>query len=650
MLFVSAALFVCAAGDPSLSAYVQSHYSRAELAKIEPALLLQRAYDDGVLASPDAKAPGALLLLELRDHAAGASAGVLYSGNPYAAPLFAALPPITPSADGGALEREPNDTRAWADAVSCGVVDGELGYDYDNDCLQLELTLPTLLRAVTSAGAAPAVTDTLLELTDEAGGFLYFDDDSGPGAYSQLTVPLLPGKYQLRAFGFLGEAGGWRLTTTCTPLSIAAFVPGVASPGSVSAAQPLRAFTLNLATDTRLTLRCNGNAGFDPILSLRNASGAAILFNDDANGLNSEIRAHLPAGQYQLWVQGYLGAAGSFTLSTVEAVSLALVDGCADFGGTLGSTHQWDFQRWTLAQPFAEELELQPVAVPGGTNDTVIALYDANLRRVHSSDDGLSSLFGGMRLGLPGGSTFYTSVSAYDGGGTIVGAYAAQAACNGGPTVQFLACNSTVPTGVGTPGGGVLAKVTVPTDVPVEVRAQNGNYVAGLDSVVTLFDAQGRMIDQSDDVDATFGSAVGARLPAGDASALLTGFGGVAIGPTDWRVPCALEMFGVPEIGGQVFHASRAKSGDRVVGFGALAPANPGLSIPPLQGVCLVDPALASMIGYYQMGPLGEKLVSMRVPDSPALVGVAYWMQNVVLDVAQNGGWFTNAVVVHIQP
>lgn len=649
MLFASVALFVCAAGDPSLATYVQSTFTPAELAKLEPALLLQRAYDDGVLASPDAKAPGAIHLLELRDRAAGAGAGVLHSGNPYAAASFAALPPLEPAADGGALEREPNDTRAWADPIGCGVFDGVLGYTDDNDCLRIDLAVPTLLRAVTSAGAAPAATDTLLELTDARGGFVYFDDDSGPGTYSQLIVPLQPGQYQLRVLGFLGQTGGWRLTTTCTPLSIAAFVPGVASPGSVTAAQPLRAFTLELATDTRLTLRCNGTAGFDPILLLRNASGASVVFNDDANGLNSEIRAHLPAGQYQLWVQGFNGTAGSFTLSSVEAVAAALGDGCANPGGTLTSTHQWDFQRWTVADPVAARVALSPQPVPGGTNDTVLDLYDADLRRVTFIDDAPPSLFGSLAVPLPAG-TYYTSVSAYDGTGTIVGAYGAQSECSNPVAAAILACNASVPTGLASPGSGALAKVMVQTDLPVEVRAQNDAYGgAGLDSVLTLLDAQGRMLDQNDDIDSTFGSAAGTQLAPGFCNALLTGFAGVSLGSSDLRVVCALQVLGTPSIGAQVFHASRAKAGDRVLGLGASKAIAAGVAFPPLQGVCLLDPALTSLIGYYQMGAPGEQLVALRVPPSPALVGVEYAMQNVVVDIGQAGGWFSNHVVLQIQ-
>ncbi|TAJ21691.1 MAG: hypothetical protein EPO68_04250 [Planctomycetota bacterium] len=650
MLFASATLFVCAAGDPSLAAYVQSNFTSVELAKLEPAALLQRAYDDGVLASPDAKAPGALHLLELRDRAAGAGAGALHSGNPYAAPLFAALPPLEPAADGSAVEREPNDTRAWADPIGCGVVDGALGFSDDSDCLRLEIAAPTLLRAVTSAGAAPAATDTLLELTDGRGGFLYFDDDSGPGLYSQMIVPLLPGQYQLRVLGFLGQTGGWRLTTTCTPLSVAAFVPGVVTNGSVGAAQPLRAFTMDLAADMRLTLRCNGVAGFDPILLLRNASGASMVFNDDANGLNSEIRAHLPAGQYQLWVQGFNGTAGSFTLSTTEALALALPDGCANPAGTLTSTHQWDFQRWTLSDPIAARLALAPQSVPGGTNDTVLDLYDATLHRVSLVDDAPPSFFGAFAIPLPPG-TYYTSVSAFDGTGTILGAYATQSECTTPVGTSILPCNASVATALSSPGSGVLAKAMVETDLPVEVRAQNDAYGGlGLDSVLTLLDVNGVMLDQNDDIDASFGSAAGTLLAPGICNALLTGYAGAAVGSSDLRTVCALQVLGTPSIGAEVFHASRAKAGDRVLGLGAVAAIASGLAFPPLQGVCLLDPTLVSVIGYYQMGTFGEKLVGLRVPPAPGLIGTEYAMQNVVLDIGQAGGWFSNHVVLQIQP
>jgi hypothetical protein len=631
-------------GDPLLASFAQT-YPEATLAKMAPAALLQAAHAAGVIGSAAPKTSEAAALLAWRERAAAGGGRAAEASNYLLTPGFAGLPDSGMIPVSTWVSREPNDTRAWADDITCGTTTGSISSANDADFVAVDIAAPTLFRAETGAGSGTAVGDTLLELTDERGGFIVFDDDSGPALYSRVQVPLLPGRYHLRLSGFNGATGSWNLTTTCTPLDLEQFVPGQATPGSVSAADPLRAYRMVLAQDTDLTLRCNGAAGFDPILLLRNASGAAVLNNDDASSidLSSELRAHLPAGSYQLWVQGFSGSTGSFTLLTTAQSVAEVPSGCPSPLGSIASPTEFDFYRLELADGAQRGMFFATRPQIGGASDTTAALYDAELRRVDLVDDTPEGLYAILDLPLVPG-TYYAVIGAFSGSAAF-GSYATEVDCTSEADVSKLECNSELAVGISEPNRGVLVEIGSLTDQPVELRATNAAYADALDSVAILLDGDGLMRDYNDDADSNGGSAVGARFGPGTVHVLVTGFGDSSTGRADVRVDCSLRVNGTPVIGGAIEHASRGKAGDFLICFGANAGASP-FAIPGLNGVLLLDPSQVETVANYQMGSTGQRSIPFRVPPSKSLIGVQYFVQNVDIDLPVQAGRFSNRVDV----
>ncbi|MEY3825517.1 MAG: hypothetical protein RLZZ148_329, partial [Cyanobacteriota bacterium] len=78
-------------------------------------------------------------------------------------------------------------------------------------------------------------------------------------------------------------------------------------------------FGVSLQAGRSYRFNLNGNTLGDPTLALRNASGTQLAFNDDFNGLNSQITfTPTIAGTYYLDAGAYSSGTGSYTVLAID--------------------------------------------------------------------------------------------------------------------------------------------------------------------------------------------------------------------------------------------------------------------------------------------------------------------------------------------
>jgi hypothetical protein len=211
--------------------------------------------------------------------------------------------------------------------------------------------------------------DTVVEILDEAGNLVSFNDDRAPGDYNSETTFVVPAAatYTLIARAYsTGMSGSYELTVaeasavqaTPTPRAIqatptftptpsptrsltATFVPATeeATAEATAEAAPVplligqgidgtlpRGGSLNYSLDVdagdAVTIAAT-STDFDTVVEVYNAAGERIAFNDDFNGTNSQIEnlTFNRAGTYRILLRSYADAGGgSFTL-VVRAAS-----------------------------------------------------------------------------------------------------------------------------------------------------------------------------------------------------------------------------------------------------------------------------------------------------------------------------------------
>ena len=107
------------------------------------------------------------------------------------------------------------------------------GATADYDVYQFTVPSAGTLILSTSAGAAPAATDTVVYLADAAMTQLATDDDGGPGLYSLLSINVTPGVYHavVAGWGATSGVGNVVLNIVCVPAVTSGVASWTAQPG-----------------------------------------------------------------------------------------------------------------------------------------------------------------------------------------------------------------------------------------------------------------------------------------------------------------------------------------------------------------------------------------------------------------------------------
>ena len=196
------------------------------------------------------------------------------------------------------------------------------------------------------------IADPFLELVEQDGTLIDFDDDSGPGLNASLA-------FTARETGFLslvvsdlrGDRGSYDLTyyETAGPALTGPDRVGdaIATSALIEAHEPVveriespadaDVYEVALQNGNLYTADVIGFGGFDPTLRLRDFDGTTLAFNDDVRGrLDSRIEFRAPQTDFfYLEVEGFGASTGNYDLlvepsdvvpaTTLEAHTVALL-------------------------------------------------------------------------------------------------------------------------------------------------------------------------------------------------------------------------------------------------------------------------------------------------------------------------------------
>lgn len=334
-------------------------------------------------------------------------------------------------------EVEPNDTFGTANPIACGETKtGSHTPNSDVDFWGFTLAVNTTIIAEVNCDG-----DSVLRLFDSGGVQLASDNDSGPGLCSRLVFALAPGNYSLG----INENGQdaifeYDVTLTCAE----AIACGETKNTSISVPGEIDQFILTLATDQLVTLDvpCDGDA----VMTLNDANGNLVAFNDDAVGLCPRLRLVLTAGTYVILMSEFLNdGTVNYSLSvtcepppplesepnddTPQANPIACGDNVAGANNPAGDL---DFYVVTIAA------RSQIVAETDCTGDSTLSLIDSTITEIAFDDNGGAGLCSRLEATVDAG-TYYILVR--ENGNDAVLNYILNVTCQAVPVVDEVEPN-----------------------------------------------------------------------------------------------------------------------------------------------------------------------------------------------------------------
>ncbi|MFN9643578.1 MAG: pre-peptidase C-terminal domain-containing protein [Cyanobacteriota bacterium] len=220
------------------------------------------------------------------------------------------------------------ETPDYADSISTtgaiaigGSATGVVNFNGDRDWFRLSLQAGRSYRFLLNGNS---LEDPTLALRDARGSQLAFNDDSN-GQNSRIDFnATTTGTYFLDAGAYSSGTGSYTLlaadTTptddfTANTSTTGAIAIGGSATGVVNFNGDRDWFRLSLQAGITYRFNLNANSLSDPTLTLRNASGFQLAYNDDFNELNSQITfTATTAGTYFLDAGAYSSGTGSYTL------------------------------------------------------------------------------------------------------------------------------------------------------------------------------------------------------------------------------------------------------------------------------------------------------------------------------------------------
>ncbi|MDO8895055.1 Ig-like domain-containing protein [Nitrosomonas sp.] len=349
---------------------------------------------------------------------------------------------------------------------------------------------------------------------------------------------------------------------------------GGSTPGSIEVTGDQDWFQVSLVAGQTYLFRMNSASvgGLnDSFLTLYNASGSALISNDDGGGsLNSLITyTASESAVYFLGARAYSSGIGNYTVSAALLLddfpaSIATSGAVTIGGSTTGSIEAIGDQDWfqvSLIAGQAYEFRLNSGSV-SGLSDPYLTLYNASGSILASNNDGSGSLNSLITYAALESGTYYLGARANSSG---IGNYTVSAALL---LDDFPATTAT--TGVVNIGGSTSGSIEVSGDqdwFQVSLVAgqtyqfrMNSASVGGLsDSYLTLYNASGSALVSNDDGGGSLNSLI--TYTASESAVFFLGARAYSSGIGNYTVSAAL----VPDD----FPATTATAGVVAVGGSA---------------------------------------------------------------------------------
>lgn len=213
------------------------------------------------------------------------------------------------------------------DAQGNAEFSGSVDFSGDTDVFHLPPGLTGSFIVTLDADSNVAL-DPLLRVLDGSGIEIDRNDDGGGGRNSSLLITIMEtDQRDLVALGFGSTAGRYRLRLRpfegAAPDEADTIIELVAGQrtevsGRIDLASDTDVFTFTAVSDGTVIIEENADGDFllDPLLRVRDASGAEIAFNDDgSSGLNSRVSINVVRDQvYQIVAGAFGSSVGSYRL------------------------------------------------------------------------------------------------------------------------------------------------------------------------------------------------------------------------------------------------------------------------------------------------------------------------------------------------
>lgn len=292
------------------------------------------------------------------------------------------------------------------------------------------------------------LSDPYLSLYNVQGDLIAENDDGGANGNALLVYTnLTSGTYYLGVRDYGQGTGNYRLSavanvtntvqddylsTTTTTGRVTVDAPdGTAGRIETAWDSDLFAVTLSAGVSYRLRVTATASGGLnDPYLTLYNASGAVLAYNDDSGGTRNSLIVFTPAetGSYFLGVKDYSNGTGSYAVSAATGDDFA--DGAATSGtvevngtpstGQIERSGDTDWFAVMLSGGVTYQFSAN-AASSNGLNDPVLTLLDREGAELSSNDNAQSGTHNARISYTPtADGTYYLQVADQ---GTGLGAY-----------------------------------------------------------------------------------------------------------------------------------------------------------------------------------------------------------------------------------
>jgi len=235
-------------------------------------------------------------------------------------------PEPPPLADDDHVDSLGAEATAIAIGEGAGTGQGVLEQPGDHDIFQIVVAESGTF--VIGATSTDGRLDTYLRIYDATGNVIAENDDFGGTYDSQLRIDLEPGQYFIDVGAYADWGiGDYRVDlqiveSGSSPVAETEVVTltetgGIRLGDEIVSAGEVRSYTFEATVTGRMTVRTKRlSAGMDTMLTVYDANGYELAFNDDWRGLKSRVRFLVQAGEtYRVEVSGYGDSVGSYRLA-----------------------------------------------------------------------------------------------------------------------------------------------------------------------------------------------------------------------------------------------------------------------------------------------------------------------------------------------
>lgn len=419
--------------------------------------------------------------------------------------------------------------------VPGATVTGQIELAGDNDWFSISLAAGRRYVFNLNPGTTNALSDPYLSLYGSSGSLIASNDDAN-GLASQITYDCTSsGTYYLGARGYASLLGSYLLSTSAG-ISLDDYGQTAATAGSVAVGSSVAGnietgndddwFAISLTAGQRYTFTLDPAASGslnDPMLGLVTANGTVLAYNDDANGLASQI-SYMPTTSgtyYLLATAAYSDMTGSYVLRASVAsaaqddyAASTTTTGTLAVGGSVSGQiersgdNDWFAVSLTAGQRYTFNLD---PTTSGGLSDPYLNLYGSSGSWLASNDD-TNGLASQISFTASSSGTYYLGARAYSSGtGSYVlrttGSSSDDYAANSG-TSGYVAVGTTVNGRIEASGDSDWFAVTLSAGQTYRFNL-NGAANSGLsDPTLTLYSASGSFLASNDDANGTTASQI----------------------------------------------------------------------------------------------------------------------------------------------